>query len=138
MNEDPRPRYRRHQRGGPACGGTGLGRRRHNDDVCSSEGGGSGRVSTRVLAAVGAYVAQDLRDRDGVTRPLLRRAALRFVTSRRAAVHRLGDAYLRRDPAAPEELAAAPEVEPRLALSSGLSQWRSGPSGSPGSPAGAV
>jgi hypothetical protein len=138
MNGGPRPRYRRQQRDRPACGGTGLGRGRHKDNVCISEGAESGRVSTRALVALGAYVAQDLRDRDGVTRPLLRRAALRFVTSRHVAVHRLGDAYLRRDPAAPEEMAAAPEVASRLLLPSGRSQSGTGTPGSPESPAGAV
>jgi hypothetical protein len=66
--------------------------------------------------AVGAYVAQDLRDRDGVTRPLLRRAALRLVTSRHAAVHRLGDTYLRSDPPTPEELAVRQQAAKPLLL----------------------
>ncbi|MFA4964844.1 MAG: hypothetical protein WC709_04305 [Thermoleophilia bacterium] len=64
--------------------------------------------------AVGAYVAQDLRDPEGVTRPLLRRTALRMVASGREPVRRLGAAYLRADPPALRELPPAPPIEQRL------------------------
>jgi hypothetical protein len=64
----------------------------------------------RAVIAAGTYVAQDVRDRDGLTRPMLRRAALRMAVSRQAAMRRLGAAYLRADPPAPEELpAGAPQ-----------------------------
>ena len=62
-----------------------------------------GRTATRALVAVGAYVAQDLRDAEGLTRPLLRRAALRLALSRRESARRLGGAYLRLDPLAADE-----------------------------------
>jgi hypothetical protein len=58
------------------------------------------------VIAAGAYVAQDMRDRDGLTRPMLRRAALRMASSRQPALRRLGTAYLRSDPPGPEELPA--------------------------------
>jgi len=65
----------------------------------------------RAVIAAGTYVAQDVRDRDGLTRPMLRRAALRMAVSRQAAMRRLGTAYLRADPPAPEELpAGAPKA----------------------------
>jgi hypothetical protein len=64
------------------------------------------RTAMRAVIAAGTYVAQDVRDRDGLTRPMLRRAALRMAVSRQAAVRRLGTAYLRADPPAPEELPA--------------------------------
>jgi hypothetical protein len=63
-----------------------------------------GRTATRALVAVGAYVAQDLRDAEGLTRPLLRRAALRLALSRSEPARRLGSAYLRLDPPDPSEL----------------------------------
>ena len=116
MNGDARPRYGRQRRGGPRCDGTGPGRGWRKDNLRDSESSLSARTAARALVAVGAYVAQDLRDRDGVTRPLLRRAALRLVTSRHAAVHRLGDAYLRSDPPTPEELAVRQQVAKPLLL----------------------
>lgn len=139
MNGDSGPRIRRQRRGGSACDGTGPGRgRRHRDDLGSSEGAWSGRVAARALVAVGAYVAEDLRDRDGMTRPLLRRTALRLSASRHTAVHRLGEAYLGRDPATPEELAAGLEVASRLLLPPGQSQSEAGTPESPELPAAAV
>jgi hypothetical protein len=60
----------------------------------------------RAVIAAGTFVAQDVRDRDGVTRPMLRRAAMRMAVSRQPALRRLGAAYLRSDPPAPEELPA--------------------------------
>ena len=101
MSGDARPQYRRQRRTGPRDGsgrGSGAGK---------TGGGGSslgGRTTTRALIAVGAYVAQDLRDPYGVTRPLLRRTALRLAASRQATFQRLGDAYLRSDPPTPEEV----------------------------------
>jgi hypothetical protein len=60
----------------------------------------------RAVIAAGTYVAQDMRDREGLTRPMLRRAALRMAVSRQPALRRLGTAYLRTDPPAPDELPA--------------------------------
>ena len=61
-----------------------------------------GRTTTRALVAVGAYMAQDLRDAEGLMRPALRRAAIRLALSPREPARRLGDAYLRLDPPAPD------------------------------------
>ena len=101
---------RRHRRRSPsACDGRGTGRGRYL-------GGGRGagrsrddsslttRTAMRAVIAAGTYVAQDMRDREGLTRPMLRRAALRMAVSRQPALRRLGSAYLRNDPPAPEEL----------------------------------
>jgi hypothetical protein len=68
----------------------------------------------RAVIAAGTYVAQDVRDRDGLTRPMLRRAALRMAVSRQPALRRLGSAYLRSDPPAPEELPASALRTPPL------------------------
>ncbi|NLE23673.1 MAG: hypothetical protein GX624_12980 [Actinobacteria bacterium] len=55
---------------------------------------------TRMLIAVGAYVAQDLRDAEGMMRPVLRRVAIRLALSSREPARRLGDACLHLDPPA--------------------------------------
>ena len=110
MNGDGRPRNRRQQRGGPACDGTGRGRGRGKDNARGSASSLGGRTATRALVAVGAYVAQDLRDAEGLTRPLLRRAALRLALSRSAPARRLGDAYLRLDPPEPSEFSRNADV----------------------------
>jgi hypothetical protein len=68
----------------------------------------------RAVIAAGTYVAQDVRDRDGLTRPMLRRAAMRMAVSRQPALRRLGTAYLRSDPPAPEELPAGAVRTPPL------------------------
>ena len=104
MNGDERPRNRRQRRGGPACDGTGPGRGRRKDGARGRESSLGGRTTTRALIAVGAYVAQDLRDAEGLTRPLLRRAALRLALSRSEPARRIGSAYLRLDPPDPSEL----------------------------------
>ncbi len=103
-----RPRRNR-LRGSAACDGRGTGRGRRlgggrgtgksNDDSTLAA-----RTAMRAVIAAGTYVAQDVRDRDGLTRPMLRRAALRMAVSRQLALRRLGTAYLRTDPPAPEEL----------------------------------
>ena len=100
-------RYRR--RGSGACDGrgAGLGRRRGAGSGAGSSSDDKSlatRTAMRAVIAAGTYVAQDVRDRDGLTRPMLRRAALRMAISRQAAMRRLGAAYLRADPPAPEEL----------------------------------
>lgn len=82
--------------------------------------GGGGRTGgpavTRTFLALAAATAQDLTDRDGVTRPLLRRGALRLTTSSRAPVQRLGAGYLRIDPPTPEEFARAAASPPPPAI----------------------
>jgi hypothetical protein len=70
----------------------------------------------RAAIAAGTYVAQDLRDRDGLTRPMLRRVAIRMAVSRQPALRRLGASYLRTDPPTPEEL---PVLRPRQELTAG-------------------
>jgi hypothetical protein len=80
------------------------GRSRRKGGVRGTEGSLSGRTATRALVAIGAYVAQDLRDAEGLTRPLLRWAALRLALSRREPARRLGSAYLRLDPPAPDDV----------------------------------
>jgi hypothetical protein len=68
--------------------------------------GHSSKQSTMI--ALGTLLAQDLRDEDGVARPVLRWAALRLALGPRRSACRLGDAYLRVDPAAsPPERADA-------------------------------
>ena len=110
MNADGRPRQRRQRRPGRQCDGSGAGRGRSG--LCSggNESSLSGRTATRALIAVGTYVAQDLRDAEGLTRPMLRRAAIRLALSRREPARRLGCAYLRLDPPAPGAHPAGVEV----------------------------
>jgi hypothetical protein len=64
------------------------------------------RTAARAMIAAGTYVAQDVRDRDGLTRPMLRRTAIRMAVCRQQALRRIGAAYLRADPPALEELPA--------------------------------
>jgi hypothetical protein len=114
MNGDGWLRNRRERRGGPACDGAGQGRGRRAQGTRGSTSSLGGRTATRALVAVGAYVVQDLRDAEGLTRPLLRRAALRLAVSPSQPVRRIGGAYLRLDPPAPGEVerrGAAIDVE---------------------------
>jgi len=110
MNGDGRPRQRRQRRAGPQCDGSGVGRGRGGQSGRGSDSSLGGRTATRALIAVGTYVAQDLRDAEGLTRPMLRRAAIRLALSRREPARRLGNAYLRIDPPAAESLPAGIEV----------------------------
>lgn len=57
-------------------------------------------AATRTLVAVGTCLVNDLRDADGLVRPLLRRAAASLTLSRRYQARRLGNTYLRLDPPA--------------------------------------
>ena len=110
MNADVIPRQRRQRRAGPQCDGSGGGRGRSGQSSRATDSSLGGRTATRALIAVGAYVAQDLRDAEGLTRPMLRRAAIRLAFSRRQPVRRLGQAYLRLDPPAAEALPSDVEV----------------------------
>ncbi len=65
---------------------------------------------TRALIAAGVYVTDDLRDPDGMARPLLRRAALRLVGRPRLPVRRLVRSYLRLDPPSPGECGTAERI----------------------------
>jgi hypothetical protein len=58
--------------------------------------------TTSLAAATIVYLVDDLRSADGLARQTLRRAAGALAASRRAALRRVGDAYLRLDPSAPE------------------------------------
>jgi hypothetical protein len=124
MNADARPRYRRQRRGGGVCDGARQGRGQGRGGARDQSSLGA-RTATRALIAAGTYVAQDLRDPDGVTRPLLRRAALRMVASPRKAIRRVGTAYLRGDPPMSGELTEV-EGPARLQLPRGE------PDGAPG------
>lgn len=70
------------------------------------------RTALRAAIAAGTCVVQDMRDRDGLTRPMLRRAALRMAVCAQPALRRIGSAYLRSDPPAPEELPAPAQSIP--------------------------
>lgn len=121
MTTDERPMRRQRRQGigredGSGRGGNrGRGRRDGSGRGVGADAGQgqsslTGRTATRALVALGAYVAQDIRDAEGLTRPMLRRAALRLACSPVERVRRLGGAYLRMDPLAPEELPPRPEV----------------------------
>jgi hypothetical protein len=114
MNGDAESGHRRRRRDRSVCDGGGQGRGRRKAGARGGEGSLGGRTTVRALVALGAYVAQDLRDREGLARPMLRRAALRMVTSRHEGVRRLGGAYLRGDSPAPEELATGHPAVPLL------------------------
>ncbi len=107
MNGNGRSGERRQRRGGQ-CDGRGPGLGRGGQKARAGESSLGGRTATRALVAVGTYVAQDLRDAEGLTRPMLRRAAIRLALSRVEPARRLGHAYLRLDPPAPDAL---PQVE---------------------------
>ena len=78
--------------------------------------------ATRTLVAVGTCLVHDLRDADGLVRPLLRRAALSLAVSRGYQARRLGNTYLRLDPPAatghnvPALPARVADAEPHDAL----------------------
>jgi len=77
------------------CGGGSAGGGKVTDPRAGRE---VTRVALKAAVAAGTYVARDLRDRDGVTRAMLRRVALRLAASERTALRGLGAGYLRRDP----------------------------------------
>lgn len=111
---DPSAGRRRRQRGHKEEGGEVMRPRRGRRMKGAGRAHSSQRTATRTLVAFGAVVAQDLRDPDGAVRPLLRRAAVRMIGSRRGVVRHLGATYLRRDPPAPEELAAGASRPARI------------------------
>lgn len=94
--------------GGESCGGAARrGDRSRGGSLERSESrdrGGARLDAARTLTAVGVYIVHDLRDREGLVRPLLRRAALRLAASDRAPLQRAGTAYLRSDPPGVVEL----------------------------------
>ncbi len=105
-------RLHRRRRSRAGCDGSGprLGRPSRGGRRIGEETSLTTKTTVRAVIAAGTYVAQDMRDRDGLTRPMLRRAALRMAVSRQPALRRLGSAYLRADPPATEELPAPPAL----------------------------
>jgi hypothetical protein len=102
------PTRRRLRRGsGPGCEAgareTGRGTLRATADP----GGLITGATTEGLLTLGASLTKDLRDPDGIARPLLRRAALHLSASRLTTARRLGAAYLRADPPTLAELGDA-------------------------------
>ena len=73
--------------------------------------GRAAQTTARALIAAGSYIAQDVRDPDGLVRPVLRGAALRMAVSRQRALRRLGSSYLRGDPPTPQ--GALPQDRPQ-------------------------
>ena len=69
-------------------------------------------TATGAVAAVGAYLANDLRDPEGLARPVLRRAAQTLAASRRSSLQRAGTAYLRLDPPRPLTIEAQSRTSP--------------------------
>ena len=75
------------------------------------------REIAEMLIMLGSSVLRDVRNPDGLARPLLRQVAIRLAGTRSASVRRLASSYLTADPPGPgERNAALPEAEPRLAL----------------------
>jgi hypothetical protein len=108
MDEDQRPQRARQRRQGAArpsgsCGQPSGSHGGHRGSVAE-------RTARRTFLALGTYAAQELRDPDGMARPLLRRAAVRLTLSTKQPARRLGRAYLRLDPPTPEELGGPPRV----------------------------
>lgn len=64
------------------------------------EAGGLRAAGRRLMVATLVALADDVRDRDGVVRPALRRAADRLAAIHLRPVNRLGAASLRADPPA--------------------------------------
>lgn len=103
MSDNLRPRMRRQRWGRQtSCGASQRGSRALGMRGAGSKDNSTWRTTRQALVAVGVYAAQDLRNPDGVTRPLLRRGALRLAASVHDPLRRLGHAYLRLDP--PTEL----------------------------------
>ena len=103
-------RQRRRDGSGPNCGGRGARR-------CGGsrqEQAGAPRAATSTLIAAGTYLIHDVRDADGLVRPLLRRAALSLVTCPYYSARRLAGAYLRLDPPPPAPLPPAAVESQRL------------------------
>ncbi len=66
-----------------------------------SAGRGSRSVTMGATLALASGVVHDLRDPDGILRPLLHSAAARLAESGRRGIDRLGRRYLRLDPPTP-------------------------------------
>jgi hypothetical protein len=84
--------------------GYGAGRRLRRYGLCYARSRGT--RTTGLAAAAAAYLADDLRDPQGLARPVLRRAARSLVASRLALLRGTGAAYLSLD-REPEPLAAS-------------------------------
>jgi hypothetical protein len=84
-------------RGGRTGGGGGRG----GDGASWASGRGSRTAATSTAIALATEVVHDLRDPDGLLRPLLRSVAARLAESRRLGIGRTGERYLRLDPPLP-------------------------------------
>ena len=99
--------------GGSGCRAE-TGTRRGLLRAATDPGGLVTGATTRGLLALGASLAQDLGDPDGIARPLLRRTALHLTASRLATARRLAEVYLRNDPPTVDELGGSQTVQPLL------------------------
>jgi hypothetical protein len=81
-----------------------------------SSGRGSRTVTTGATLALASGIVHDLRDPDGLLRPLLRSAAARLAERRRWGIDRVGREYLRLDPPSPSAGAAATMQQTTVAL----------------------
>lgn len=98
-------KVRRRMRGcdGSGGGGGGGGARGGGGGRGSwATGRGSRTVTTSTVIAVATGVARDVRDPDGLLRPVLRSLAARLAASRRPGIGRVGEQYLRLDPPLPD------------------------------------
>jgi hypothetical protein len=73
-------------------------------------------VTTSAALALASGVVHDLRDPDGIVRPLLRSVAARLAESRRWGIDRVGREYLRLDPPSPAPGAAAVQRQSTVAV----------------------
>jgi len=113
MYGDGRPGRRRRQRHWAGCDADGRGTRGQQRGVAGEGRRLTSPSATHTFLALATSAAQDLRDRDGLARPLLRRGALRLSLSSYLPAQRLGAEYLRVDPATPEEFA---RLVPRMVI----------------------
>jgi hypothetical protein len=98
-----RLRFRGGRRGGAGGGGS------------WSSGRGSRTVTTSATLALASGVVHDLRDPDGILRPLLRSVAVRLAESRGWGIDRVGREYLRLDPPSPAAGAATTVLQTTVA-----------------------
>ena len=79
-------------------------------------GRGSRTVTRSIALALATEIVNDVRDPDGLLRPLLRSAAARLAESRRLGIGRVGQQYLRLDPPLPGAGAAGTPLRTPAAL----------------------
>jgi len=95
--------------------GQGAGRRLRRHGLCYARSRGT--RTTGLAAAAAAYLADDLRDPQGLARPVLRRAARSLAASRLALLRSTGTVYLRldREPDLPAAI-GAPDTSGRTEI----------------------